>query len=111
MPKKVERMSEAMQEAVAAKFRALGEPARLALLQILMGGERSVGELVDATGFSQANVSKHLGTLTSAGFLTRRKSGTAVIYAIGDAVVNELCDLMCKRVVDEARAIVGEPRG
>lgn len=114
MVKRGEPMSAAMQEAVAAKFRALGEPARLALLQILMAGERSVGELVDASGFSQANVSKHLTTLAQAGFLARRKSGTTVLYAIGDRVVNELCELMCRRVEAQAhasmRAITGRPR-
>lgn len=103
MARRGERMSPAMQDAVAAKFRALGEPSRLALLQLLLDGERSVGELVEASGLSQANVSKHLATLTGAGFLLRRKAGTTVLYAVGDTVVGELCDLMCRRVAAQAR--------
>ena len=96
-------MNAAMLDAVAGQFRALSEPARLSLLQRLLEGERSVGELVEASGLSQANVSKHLTTLTIAGFLVRRKDGTSVIYALADEVVPQLCDLMCKRVAAKAR--------
>jgi DNA-binding transcriptional ArsR family regulator len=97
-------MSEALIEAVANRFRALGEPARLRILQQLLSGERSVNDLTEATGLSQTNTSKHLATLHAAGFLERRKTGTSVYYAIADPVVHQLCALMCARITAQARA-------
>jgi DNA-binding transcriptional ArsR family regulator len=80
------------------RFKALGEPARLQLLAALRDGERSVSELVESTGLGQANVSKHLQQLCTAGFLTRRKEGTFAYYSLSDDEVFRLCDLMCGRV-------------
>jgi DNA-binding transcriptional ArsR family regulator len=97
-------MSDALIDAVAFRFRALAEPARLRILRQLLAGERSVNELTEATGLSQANTSKHLATLTASGFLTRRKEGTTVYHAIADPVVHDLCDLMCTRISAQARA-------
>jgi DNA-binding transcriptional ArsR family regulator len=91
-------MPEAMLERVAELFRALSEPSRLRLMQALFGGEHSVGELVEASGLTQANVSKHLGVLHQAGWVTREKRGLQVVYALADDRAAELCDLMCNRV-------------
>lgn len=88
---------------VAERFKALGEPARLQLLQALRSGEKSVGELVQLTGLGQANVSKHLQQLQSCGYLSRRKEGTFVYYAIANADVFTLCDVMCGRIEEEQR--------
>jgi ArsR family transcriptional regulator len=83
---------------VAERFRALGEPARLRILNALRGGEAAVTELVEATGLSQANLSKHLQLLHSVGFVTRRKEGQFVYYALADQDIFLLCDLMCGRL-------------
>jgi DNA-binding transcriptional ArsR family regulator len=91
---------------VAERFKALAEPARLQLLKALQAGEMSVNELVEATGFGQANVSKHLQLLHSLGFVTRRKEGLFVYYALADRTVFKLCDMMCGRIeaqLDEQR--------
>jgi DNA-binding transcriptional ArsR family regulator len=80
---------------VAERFRVLGEPMRLRLLHCLIGGEKTVNALVEATGATQANVSRHLQTLTRAGILGRRKEGLHVLYRIEDASVFELCDHVC----------------
>ena len=89
-------------ELVAERFRALAEPARLHLMNALREGEQTVGELVEATGFGTANVSKHLQLLHAAGFVTRRKEGLHVRYALADADVFRLCDIMCGRLETEA---------
>ena len=89
---------------VAERFKALAEPVRLRLLECLRGGERSVGELVETTGLGQANVSKHLQLLHTLGFVTRRKEGLHVYYALGDQSVFELCDMMCGRIERELGA-------
>jgi DNA-binding transcriptional ArsR family regulator len=83
---------------VAERFRALSEPARLYLLRVLMHREHTVNELVERTRLGQANVSKHLQVLHAQGFVTRRKRGLFVHYAIADRYVVKLCDLMCQRV-------------
>ena len=85
-------------ELVAARFRVLGEPARLSILNALMAGEHSVNELVEQTGLSQANVSKHLAMLAQAGYVAREKRGLFTIYSIADASLFKLCDLMCGSV-------------
>lgn len=100
--RKSRALSQTMLEAVAAQFRALAEPARLRLMAALFDGERSVQDLVEATGLSQANASKHLSTLASAGLLLRRKDGVRVLYALVDDTPRRLCDLMCDRVRQNA---------
>ena len=93
-----------MLELIAERFKGLAEPARLGILNALRPGERSVGELVEECALGQANVSKHLQILTSLGFVTRRKEGLFVYYALADKSIFQLCDIMCARVVAEARA-------
>ena len=82
-------------ELIAQRFRVLGEPMRIKLLDALRDGDASVGELVERLGASQQNVSKHLGVLHQAGVVTRTKDGTFVRYAIADAGVFQLCEQVC----------------
>jgi len=91
-------------ELVAERFRALAEPARLHIMTALRDGDRTVNELVEATGLGTANVSKHLQLLHAAGFVTRRKEGLYVRYALADADVFRLCDIMCGRLEAEAES-------
>ena len=104
MPKKKKSpatLSPEALELVASRFKLLGEPMRLRLLQALHGSERNVTQLVEATGATQANVSKHLGLLCEAGMLRRRKDGMHVFYAIADPMVFELCNLVCSRLQED----------
>lgn len=94
------RLSPDAIELVAERFRTLGEPTRLRLLDALRKGERSVGELVEVLGTGQANVSKHLQLLNAAGFVGRRREGTTVYYHLADPSVFKLCDLVCGRLED-----------
>lgn len=84
-----------MLDQVAERFKVLAEPLRLELLNALRGGERTVSELVAATGAGQANVSRHLGLLHRNGLVGRRKAGLNVYYSIADPGVFELCELVC----------------
>jgi ArsR family transcriptional regulator len=83
---------------IAARFRALAEPMRLKILHALGDREVSVGELVEATGAGQANVSKHLGVLLDAHLVVRRKEGLNVLYRVADESVFDLCDAVCRSV-------------
>ena len=98
------RLTPAQVVLVAERFRALAEPARLNLIIALRDGERSVGEIVEATGLATANVSKHLQQLHAAGYVTRRKEGLFVLYGLAGTHVFKLCDLMCGQLEAEAEA-------
>jgi len=80
---------------VAARFRALGDPARLRLLDALMQREASVQELVAASGLAQPNVSKHLALLRGEGIVARRSQGNRAIYRLIDPSVRRLCEIVC----------------
>lgn len=80
---------------VAARFRVLGDPTRIKLLDRLRDGEATVQELREGLDASQQNVSKHLGVLLAAGLVSRTKDGTFSRYAIADPEVFALCDLVC----------------
>lgn len=88
---------EAMSQ-VAAYFQALSEPTRLQLLSFLCAGERKVGDLAELTGFTAANVSRHLAVLARQGVVKREARGTAVYYRIADDSVFALCDLVCGNI-------------
>ena len=88
-------------ELIAERFKALAEPARLAILNAMREKEMTVTELMAATGLGQANVSKHLQMLHSLGFVERRKEGLFVFYRLADQDVFQLCDIMCGRLVQE----------
>jgi DNA-binding transcriptional ArsR family regulator len=98
-------LTPALLERVAEQFKALSEPSRLALMSSLFQGERTVGELAELSGLSLANVSKHLWLLHQAGFVTRRRQGLSVVYALADKSTLELCELMCSRVRERAQAM------
>ncbi len=96
-------------ERIAERFRVLGEPMRITLLDALREGEATVGELQEATGASQQNVSKHLGVLLRAGIVCRRKEGNYSVYSIADPVVFSLCEAVCgglRREADELDALL-----
>ena len=95
-------------ELIARRFRVIGEPMRIRLLDRLRSGESTVLALTAAVGASQQNVSKHLGVLHDAGIVARRKEGTQVYYRVVDSGVFELCETVCgsvQRQVAELNAI------
>jgi len=102
-------LPDALVELVARRFRVIGEPMRIRLLDHLRAGEATVQELAEAVGASQQNVSKHLGVLHDAGIVARRKDGTQVFYRVVDDGVFELCETVCgsvQRQVAELNAIL-----
>lgn len=82
-------------ELIAHRLRAIAEPMRIKLLDRLRDDEACVGELVDATGASQQNVSKHLQVLLDAGIVGKRKDGNRTYYRVVDRGVFSLCDQVC----------------
>ena len=102
-------LPEPLIELVAQRFRVLGEPMRIKLLDLLRQRDATVGELQNTLGASQQNVSKHLGILYAAGMVSRTKDGTQVRYSISDPSVFELCDQVCggvRRQIAELDALL-----
>jgi len=96
---------------MADKFRMLSEPTRLSILRTLMvKGEQNVGQVVKATGGTQANVSKHLKQLATAGLIARRKEGLNVLYRMDDPVVEKICHLVCETIFEELEAQAKQSR-
>ena len=98
-------------ELVASRFRVLGEPLRLRLLQQLALAEHSVSELATRLGTSQPNVSKHLKLMQEAGLVARRADKNSAYYSIADDSVFALCEIVCGRLADrlssQADALAG----
>jgi DNA-binding transcriptional ArsR family regulator len=106
-------LSDDLAELIARRFRVIAEPMRIRILDALRTGEATVGELTEAVGASQQNVSKHLGVLADAGIVGRRKEGTRVHYRIVDDGVFTLCDHVCSALEQQVRslsAVVGATR-
>lgn len=85
-------------EDIALHFRLLGEPMRLKILRAVCRAPRSVNDIVDAVGATQANVSKHLSLLAAAGILTRKKKGQCVYYGLKDELTLRMCELVHSRL-------------
>lgn len=97
-PKRKITLSQELLEVIAGRFKVLAEPARLRILHALQPGELTVSQLLKATGYGQANVSKHLAVLAAAGMVGRRKAGQNAHYSITDPVVFEICELVCNKM-------------
>ena len=83
---------------LATRFRLLGEPMRLRILQAVCHDSRTVNEIVEITGSTQANVSKHLTLLAAGGILSRKKEGQCVYYSMKDAMVMQFCSMVRNQI-------------
>jgi DNA-binding transcriptional ArsR family regulator len=85
-------------EQIAAYFQALSEPTRLKILNLLRETEHNVGELAQLSGYSVANVSRHLSYLAQHGIVQRESRGASVFYKVADPSIYALCDLVCNNI-------------
>jgi ArsR family transcriptional regulator len=96
---------------IASWFRTLAEPSRLKILRARAAEEKNITELVEATGLTQANVSRHVQSLVDAGMVGRRKEGLTVICFIADPSITDLCDNVCsnllKRLSNQVKKLGG----
>jgi ArsR family transcriptional regulator, cadmium/lead-responsive transcriptional repressor len=92
-------------EVVARFFRALGDPARLRLLEFLLGGEHTVTECVRQVGLSQGRVSSHLACLAGCGYVEGRREGRFTRYKVADPRVADLVVLARSMAADNAAAL------
>jgi len=105
------QLPEELIELIAERFRAIGEPIRLRILEQLRNEPKTVQQLVGALGTTQQNVSKHLGVLRGLGIVNRRKEGLYAFYAIQDQSLLRVCDEVCgslKAQIAELNHLIGE---
>lgn len=92
-------------ELIAQRFRALADPTRLGLLQVMFERERTVQDLCAVTGASQANTSKHLALLLEQGLVARRRDGLFTRYRIADPTLERLCRLVCGSLAERHETV------
>ena len=83
-------ISRPISEVKAELFKALAHPARIRVLELLAGGERTVGEMQPLIGLESSHLSQQLGVLRRARLVTTTKVGAAVVYAIKDPLLVDL---------------------
>ena len=83
---------------VARYFGMLSEPTRLKILHSICQEERSVGAIVELTGATQTNVSRHLSLMLQAGVVSRRREASTVYYRVADPEFVEICRSVCIRI-------------
>jgi DNA-binding transcriptional ArsR family regulator len=87
-------MPDSLRRFKANIFQALAHPTRIAIIELLGGGELSAGELIERLGMEQANVSQHLTVLRSKQLVVNRKAGNQVFYSVRDPIINKVLVLM-----------------
>ncbi len=73
-------------------LKALGQPTRLKILELLVQGERCVCEIFPTIQREQSNVSKHLGSLRSQGIVVAERRGMRVAYRLANPQVAKLLE-------------------
>lgn len=92
-------------EIVAKFFRALADPARLRLLEFLLGAEHTVSECVTHVGLSQGRVSTHLACLADCGYVQVRRAGRYAHYTVADPRIADLVMLARSLAADNAATL------
>src|SRR5690242_5359919 len=90
-------------------LKALAHPIRLAILEQLKNGERSVGELGNALGVEQSTISKNLAVLRQVGILRSRQEKVTVYYAIRNPhifkVLRLIADMLSKQLTESQKVL------
>ncbi len=78
-------------------------PKRLEIISLLRDGERTVNELTELAGVSQANVSQHLTVLRQNNVVTTRRNGANIYYKIANPKILQACDLMREVLLEQLK--------
>jgi len=82
----------------AETLKAIAQPTRLKIIELLRDGERCVCEIFPAIDEEQSNTSRHLNMMLAAGVLSRRKEGLKIFYAIKHPEILEIVDIVTRVV-------------
>ena len=81
--------------------KTLASPVRMEIIYALKEGERSVTELVEATGLAKANISQHLAVLKNAEMVRSRREGVNIFYSIANPKIVKACGLMREVLMEQ----------
>src|SRR5215210_4563883 len=101
----MKRLSDDHVSLIASRARALGEPARIRILEVLARGDQVVGQLAAALRMQQSTASKHLQVLFHAGLVQRRRAASTVIYSLADSELLHWCRYLGTRQLGAATAL------
>ena len=73
-------------------LKALAQPTRLKILEMLRGGERCICEIVPAINGEQSNISRHISVMQKSHLITTRKDGVKVMVKVRDPRIFEILD-------------------
>ncbi len=96
-------MRDRISELHAEICKTLGSPARIEILNTLQDGEKTVGELTEAIGLRQANVSQHLAMLRQRRVVVTRKQGTSIYYRVSNPKIIQACRLMREVLIEQLK--------
>jgi ArsR family transcriptional regulator len=94
-------------------LKALAQPTRLKILELLRNGERCICEIVPAINGEQSNISRHISLMQKSHLVTTRKDGVKVIVKISDPKIFEILDsisLLLKKQFMETKKLIQELR-
>jgi len=83
--------------------KALGNPIRIEIIDMLGDREMSFGELLEATGQLKSNLSQHLTVMVSKGILNQRKEGLNAYYQLATVKVATACRIMREVLIENIK--------
>ncbi len=102
-------MEERVLELKAEILKALAQPTRLKILELLRNGEKCICEIVPALNGEQSNISRHISLMQKSHLVTTRKDGVRVMVKVKDPKIFEILDnislLLKKQIVETGKLI------
>ena len=102
-------MQERVLELKAEVLKALAQPTRLKILELLRNGEKCICEIIPAINGEQSNISRHISLMQKSNLVTTRKDGVKVMVKVKDTKVFEILDsiglLLKKQIVETGKLI------
>lgn len=102
------QINDDMMRVMANRFKAMSEPIRLKILQIIKERERSVGEIAELLNLKHGTASANLNVLAKAGLVSTRRDGVKIYYHIANDMILQICDIACKCIREEIREMINE---
>ena len=102
-------MEERVLELKAEILKALAQPTRLKILELLRNGEKCICEIVPALNGEQSNISRHISLMQKSHLVTTRKDGVRVMVKVKDPKIFEILDnisLLLKRQIVETGKLI-----
>ena len=87
-------------DTIAGRLKAMSDPARLAIIHCLCGGERNVSSIVEETGYGQTCISKHLSILRRHELVSTRRAHRKIFYSLTSTIPEDICRMVCRSIED-----------